>query len=142
MKTLALTQGDLTLAQGGYQLFTGVDRIRQDLRLALQDEFGTDRFHPGWGSIVMRYIGNVLTSQLQALVRAEVNRVINNYCTIQQAEVLADSVVDVAGRFTTSDVVRSIVSITATAHQDRIDIAVVLETLARETVTIKSSMSA
>lgn len=137
MKTLALFNGDLMPAQGGYMLFTGVDRIRQDLTLALMEEYGTDRFHPKWGSVVRQFIGNVITPQLQQLVRAEVNRIVQNYILIQQAEVLRDSQVDIKGRFSTSDVVRSVLGIRATTYQDRIDIQLALETLSRTSVTIK-----
>lgn len=142
MKTLALFNGDLMLAQGGYFMFTGADRIRQDLALALLEEYGTDRFHPRWGSIIMRYIGNVITPQLDALVKAEVNRVVQNYIAVQQAEVLRDSVVDVKGRFSTRDVVRNLTKITTRAHMDRIDVLLSLQTLARETITIKKQMVA
>jgi phage baseplate assembly protein W len=140
MKTLALKNGDLTLAQGGYQLFTGVDRIRQDLTLALLEEYGMDRFHPKWGSIIMRYIGNVISPELQLLVRAEVNRVVQNYIAIGQAEIIRDSAVDVKNRFTTSDVVRRLVDIKTSTYQDRIDVLLALETLARETVSIKKQV--
>lgn len=141
MKTLALMNGDLQLAQGGYKLISGPEKIRQDLTLALMEEYNTDRFHPKWGSIIMRYIGEVLTPELQVLVRAEVNRVVQNYIAIQQAEILRDSQVDVKNRFNTSDVVRRLVSIAATAYQDRIDVHLALETLARETVTIKKQVA-
>lgn len=142
MQTLQLKNGDLVLAQGGYALITGQDRIRQDLSLALRDEYGTDRFHPGWGSVIMRYIGNPITPQLEMLVRGEVNRVVQNYILIQKSEVLRDSQVDVKGRFTTSDVVRALRSITVSIKQDTINIVLVLETLARETVTIKRQVAA
>jgi phage baseplate assembly protein W len=137
VKTLALMNGDLMPAQGGYLLFTGVDRIRQDLTLALTEEYGTDRFHPRWGSVVRQFIGNVITPQLEMLVRAEVNRIVQNYIVIQQAEVLRDSQVDVKGRFSTSDVVRSLLGIQARAYMDRIDIQLALETMSRTSVTIK-----
>lgn len=140
MQTLALVNGDLMPAQGGYLLVTGVDRIRQDLTLALLEEYGSDRFHPKWGSVITRYIGNVITPQLETLVRAEVNRTVQNYIIIQQAEVLRDSQVDVKGRFKTSDVVRSLLSLSTTVHTDRIDVQLALETLARTTVNIRKQM--
>jgi phage baseplate assembly protein W len=140
MKTLALFNGDLMLAQGGYFMSTGVDRIRQDLSLAMLEEYGTDRFHPAYGSVLMRYIGNPLTPQLEMLVRAEVNRVLQNYIAIQQAEVIRDTQYDVKGRFKTSDVVRSILSISTQANVDRIDVRLALETLARTTVTIRKQI--
>lgn len=141
MKTLALINGDLMLAQGGYQLYTGPQRIRQDLTLALQEEYGMDRFHPRWGSILMHYIGNVLTNDIQSLVKAEVNRVVQNYIAVQQAEVLRDTQVDVANRFNTSDVVRRILSIVASANIDTINISLALETLSRETVVVKKQVT-
>ena len=140
MKTLGLLNGDLRIVQGGYQLLTGTDRIRQDLTLALLEEYNTDRFHPNWGSIIMRYIGNVITPELEMLVRAEVNRVVQNYIAICQAEIILDSVVDVKNRFTTSDVVRRLVEITTSTYEDRINVVLALETLARETVVIKKQV--
>jgi phage baseplate assembly protein W len=141
IKTLALVNGDLMLAQGGYLLYTGVQRIRQDLSLALLEEYGFDRFHPRWGSVIMRYIGNVITPELEMMVRAEVNRVVQNYMVIQQAEVLRDTQLDVKGRFTTSDVVRSLLSLSTAANTDRIDVHLALETLSRQVVTIKKQVS-
>lgn len=141
INTLALFDGDLMIAQGGYQLFSGARRLKQDLTLALRDEYGSDRFHPRWGSIAMRYIGLVVTPELQAAVRAEVNRVVQNYIAIQKSEVLRDSQVDVAGRFTTSDVVRSIIGIRSSIDTDTINVAMTLQTLSRETVTLTNQVT-
>lgn len=142
MQTLALVNGDLMLAQGGYLTYTGAERIKQDLTLALNEEYGSDRFHPRWGTIVMQYIGQVLTTHIQDLVKAEVVRVVKNYIAVQQNEVLGDTQVDVANRFNTSDVVRNIVSLSASSNIDTINISLVLETMARETVTIKRQVNA
>lgn len=142
MQTLALVHGDLVIgSDGGYLLYSGADRIRQDLTLGLSEEYGTDRFHPGYGSIVSSYIGQLLTPQLQQLVQAEVNRVIQNYLIIQQNEVIRGTLYDVAGTYNTSDVVRSIDSITVRAVQDAIYVAVTLTTLARQTITISKQVT-
>lgn len=141
MRTLALVNGDLMLAQGGYLTYTGAARIKQDLTLALNEEYGSDRFHPRWGTIVMNYIGQVLTSHIQDQVKAEVVRVVKNYIAVQQTEVLRDTQVDVANRYTTDDVVRSIVSLSASSSIDTINVALVLETMTRETVTIKRQVN-
>lgn len=141
MKTLALRDGDLFLTTGGYQLYSGVDRIRQDLTLALREEFGSDRFHPKWGSIILRYIGQIQSPHLEALVRAEINRVLQNYIAVQQAEVLRDSQVDVKNRFTTSDVVRRVTALVTDMQLDRINVALSLETLSREVVKIKRQVA-
>jgi len=46
----------------------------------------------------------------------------------------------VKGRFKTSDVVRSLLSLSTTVHTDRIDVQLALETLARTTVNIRKQM--
>lgn len=142
MDTFTLVHGDLVLdGSGGYAMLSGADRIRQDLSLALLEEYGSDRFHPKYGSVVKTYVGNVIDENLPQLVKAEVNRVVIAYIGLQQAEVLRDSTVDIAGRFNTSDVVRNITSIDVHATYDTIYVAVTLETLARETITITQQVT-
>lgn len=137
MQSLGLIQGDLAISgNGDYFTVSGVERIRQDLTLALTEELGSDRFHPGWGSIVKEYLGQPITAELQQAVRAEVNRVAQNYIVLQQQEVLRDSQYDVAGRFDTSDVVRNVSDIQVRTLYDAIYVSATLTTLARETVTI------
>lgn len=143
MKTLALINGDLAIGtNGAYLLYSGVSRIKQDLTLALTEEYGTDRFHPTYGSIVQSYLGQVLSPELMQLVRAEVNRVLQNYLVIQQNEVLRDTVVDVTNRFDTSDVVQSVDNVAARAVLDTIYLSATLTTLSRETVTISRQVTA
>lgn len=143
MKTLALVNGDLAIGtNGAYLLYSGVARIKQDLTLALTEEYGTDRFHPTYGSIVQSYLGQVLSAELMQLVRAEVNRVLQNYLVIQQNEVLRDTLVDVANRFDTSDVVQSVDNVAARAVLDTIYLSATLTTLSRETVTISRQVTA
>lgn len=137
MQTLALTHGDLVIdGAGGYAMLSGAARIRQDLTLALLEDYGSDRFHPRWGSVVKQFLGSPITPELQQLVKAEVNRVLQNYIALQQAEVLRNSQFDVIGRYDTSDVVRSVESIDVRTAMDAIFVAATLVTLARESVTI------
>lgn len=141
MRTLALINGDLSInPDGSYLLYNGAARIRQDLQLALSEEYGTDRFHPTFGSIVRSYLGNPISAQTEQLVRAEVNRIIQNYIVLQQNEVIQDTVVDVAGRFDTSDVVRNVEKVEAKTLLDAIYIHATLITLARKTVTISKQV--
>lgn len=143
MKTLALINGDLAIGtNGAYLLYSGVPRIKQDLTLALTEEYGTDRFHPTYGSIVQSYLGQILSAELMQLVRAEVNRVLQNYLVIQQNEVLRDTLVDVTNRFDTSDVVQAVNNVSARAVLDTIYLSATLTTLSRETVTISRQVTA
>ena len=137
MQSLGLIQGDLAISgSGDYFTVTGVSRIKQDLTLALTEELGADRFHPGWGSIVKEYLGQPITPELQQAVKAEVNRVVQNYIVLQQQEVIRDSQYDIAGRFDTSDVVQNVRDIQVRALYDTIYVSATLVTIARETVTI------
>jgi phage baseplate assembly protein W len=142
MQSLALVQGDLAIdGTGDYLTFSGVDRIRQDMTLALTEEFGSDRFHPSWGSILKSYLGQPITSELEQAVRAEVNRVVQNYIVLQQQQVLQDSQFDVVGRFDTSDVVRNVSAIKTRVLFDTIYVSAALTTLTRETVTISRQVA-
>ena len=80
------------------------------------------------------------TAAAEPRAEEEVNRVVQNYIAICQAEIVRDSVVDVKNRFTTSDVVRRLVEITTSTYEDRINVVLALETLARETVVIKKQV--
>ena len=142
MQTLALVNGDLALdSSGQYMTYTGSARIRQDLGLALSEEYGSDRFHPKWGSVIKQYLGHVITPELQHLVRAEVNRILQNYIILGHAEILRDSQMDIQGRFDTSDVVRSVQSLETSTRQDRILVSVQLETQARESLRLRRQVS-
>lgn len=137
MKTLALVHGDLVIdGTGDYKTYSGADRIKQDLTLALQEEYGSNRFHTRWGSVINSYVGQVNNPNVRAAVQAEINRVLQNYIVIQQQEVLRDTQFDIAGRFDTSDVVRAVEGINVQAKYDAVYFSVTLRTVAREVVTI------
>lgn len=140
MQTLGLINGDFALDGGDILTLTGSDKIRQDLALALNEEFGSDRFHPQWGSIIKQYLGQLINAQLQLLVKAEVLRVAKNYIAVQQAEIIGNTQVDVAGVFDTTDVVRQITSVNTHATFDTINVVLTLQTLARTTVTIRKQL--
>lgn len=143
MQTLALVHGDLSIdSSGNYATFSGADRIRQDLTLALTEAYGANSFHPKWGSILESYVGNPITQNLQQLVQAEVNRVVQNYIVLQQAQVLRNTTYDIAGVFDTSDVVQSVGPITVRTALDTIYVTATLTTVARQTITITRQVGA
>jgi phage baseplate assembly protein W len=136
MDTLALVQGDLVLASGNYLTFSGVNRITQDLTLALNEAYGGDRNHPYWGSILDRYIGAPLTPDRQQAVLNEVQRVLKNYIAVQTDEINQAALNGDRVNYSTSDVVQSVVSVNAAVQQDRISITVLLQTMSGRTVSI------
>lgn len=141
MQTLAVVDGDLALSAGGYLLLSGTNKVRQDLTLALEEEYGGDPYHPLWGSILNRYIGQPLTPSLQQLVSNEVQRVLRNYISVQADDVNAASLNASKANFDTSDVVQSIESIDVQISMDGIFISVVLQTMANQTLTIQRTVS-
>lgn len=143
MRQIALINGDIAIGTDGSMLmYSGAPRIKQDLTLALSEEYGTDRFHPTWGSVLSQYLGQLLSPEMQQLVRAEVNRVLQNYLIIQQNDVIRDTTVDIQGRYNTSDVVQAVGKVTVTQVLDAIYLSATLTTLARQTVTISQQVSA
>lgn len=142
METLALVNGDLVLNSGSYLTFSGPDKIRQDLDLALNEAYGSDQFHPLWGSILDRFIGQPLTSSLQSAVLNEVTRVLSNYIAVQTDDISSDTVADTRSRYDTSDVVQSVDSINASVTMDRVTVTVVLRTMSNQTITINRQVIA
>jgi hypothetical protein len=136
METLGLVHGDLDIdGNGDYLLFSGVDRIRQDLTLNLVEVYGSDRFHPLFGSVLQNYVGNPITPILQQQVISEVNRVVQNYLTVQQNAVLQASVYGLT-TYDTSDVVQSVGNIQASTSYDTIYVSATLTTVDQQTVTV------
>jgi hypothetical protein len=140
MKQLTLQDGDLVVTPHGHETVTGSSRVKQDLQMALGEEIGTDRFHPKFGSYLSGWIGQPITSQLEFAVEAEVIRVLNNYILDQHDEVLDDVTSGRRSRFSTSDVIRGVVSIGTTVDLDRIYFQVVLTTRSGENVTVTKSV--
>lgn len=136
MKTLALVRGDLVPAAGGYLMYEGVQKIHQDLALALQEAYGGDPLHPAWGSILQRLIGGPLTADAKQQILTEVNRVINNYISVQNARIIQDNATGSVSSMSTDDVVNSLSGLSVQQVYDSIVISVALQTLSRQQVTI------
>jgi phage baseplate assembly protein W len=131
MKTLALSNGDLVVGQSGHAVVSGATKVRQDLSLALGERWGTDRFHGDrWGSVLIDYIGQPLTEDMEFQVRSEVSRVIAQYIAIQDQEVYQDMLNGRRSRFATADVVRKVNDIEAQVRDDSISIRISLTTQA------------
>lgn len=142
MKALALVNGDLVVGQSGHVTISGASKIRQDLTCALGEHWGTDRFHSDlWGTIVMDFIGLPLSSDQVFRVRSEVARVLQQYVSIQEAEIYQDMVAGRRSRFATADVVREVSSVNVTVQPSKILINLSLVTQANEVVTLNRSVS-
>lgn len=141
MKTLALISGDLVVGSTGHQTISGVPKIRQELALALGEEYGADRFHIDLGSILVDFIGQPIDASTEMLIRAEVGRVVQQYIAIQQREVLKDHLAQRRSRFDASDVVTGITAITATVDFDTVRISADLITQAGVQVQVNRTVT-
>lgn len=84
MKTLMLKDGDLVVGAVGHETISGPSMVAQDLRGALIEPLGNDRFHPGYGSTIDSFIGQSQSEEVLFEVEQEVLRVTNNYSAVQE----------------------------------------------------------
>lgn len=142
MKTLQLRGGDLVVGAGGHQTVRGTAMVAQDLRCALGEPLGNDRFHPGYGSTLADNIGRMLDTDVQFEVQQEVMRVVGNYAAIQQDKITRDALAAKKARFTTDDVVADVDGITVKADIDSVRVSIALTMLDGTAVPISTGVSA
>ena len=140
MKTLAITNGDLTIGPGGAQLVEGQAKVRQDLGIALREPLGCDRFHPEWGAILGRFIGVAHRIELMALVKAEVTRVTGGYMTRQTQMVQDDAIAGRRTRFRTGEVIATLSGVEVRPEYDRYLVRVSPETMPREQAALQATV--
>lgn len=140
MKTPMLRDGDLVVSARDYALISGTGKIAQDLRGALLEPMGNDRFHTGWGSLLDDAVGASLTEDMRLDVESEVNRIIANYAAIQNDRIDADLVSDGEPRYTTDEILSSIESVTVTTEIDKATVNIRLRTASGEIVALTESI--
>lgn len=137
MKTMLLDDGDLVIGTSSdYQMVTAEQKVKQDVRGALLEPLGNDRFHPGWGSTLFDHIGEPLTEFNRTAVLSEVNRVVGNYAAIQRDRVEADMLSNTPTRFSTNEIVTSVIGVRAEQVLDSMRIEIGIGTVARTSVDI------
>lgn len=141
MKTLALQGGDLVVGSQGHKTITASPKIRQDLALALGEQYGGDRFHPTWGSMLPSYVGRPITSDTELLVRSEVARVVQAYIDVQRSEIVNDTLAGKRSRYTTADVVSRLNDITTSISYDAIRVKLFLVTQSQENISLSRTVT-
>jgi phage baseplate assembly protein W len=140
VKTLLLSGGDLVVGPGGHATVSGSSKVRQDLALALGEDYGHDRYHPEWGSVITRFLGAPITPETEMAVYSEVARVLGTYVALQKAALVRDSLQDQVSRFSLGDVVQEVTDITAKIGIDTIFISVTIRTSSGESVTLNRTV--
>lgn len=141
MKSWRISNGDLVLGPHGFAEVTGPDRVLQDLRLAVLEPFGSDRFHTKWGSLLQQMIGHPITPMTGQVIQSEMVRLVQNYITIQK-DIQATAIKN-GNRllFGTNDLVASIENINIVQRQTQMIISVTLRMVSNQTVSISNTVS-
>lgn len=137
---MLVQNGDLVLSSRSWAMATGAQRITQDLTMALGEPYGDDRFHPQWGSVLPRYIGQNIAPELQMRVEAEAVRIVRNYIAAQQDTILSTAAAGQRSQYSTADVVRAIVGLDVQVQQDTIRLRIQLATQANQLITLNRTV--
>lgn len=140
MYGLRLTDGDLQIVGGSYQLCDGATKTQQDVGLALGEPLGNDRFHPGWGSQLFDYIGLILDQATLFEIEQEVARVIANYTQVQYDQIQADALTQSASRFTTAEIIGEVTGIDVSAALDTVTVGISITTADEQDLVLTASV--
>jgi phage baseplate assembly protein W len=77
--SLMIRNGDLSVLGSECQVVSGQAKLQQDLTLWLLERYGSDRWHPAFGSNLQSYIGSLISPATKANAYNEIIRVLNNY---------------------------------------------------------------
>lgn len=128
MKAWEISNRDLVLTGGAYAPIDGAPKVMQDLRCALAEPLGNDRFHPGWGSRLEEFVGLPLDDVVTFDVQQEAQRVAANYAAVQRDKIQRDSLTGSMSRYRTADVLVGVDSITVSRSFDQIQVTIRLRT--------------
>lgn len=138
MKGLAVVNGDIYIGANGYQMVRGAQKVAQDLTFALLEPYGSNRFHPMWGSLLSSMTGMPLTQSSTQEVQSEITRVVNNYITVQSALAQKSQLVAQPSNFTNNEIIQSVQSIDVTQNQTAITAQVSVVTADGTNVTVST----
>lgn len=140
MKTLQLNHGDLVVSKRDYATISGTSKIRQDLRGALLEPMGNDRFHTGWGSLLDQAISSVVDENTRLDIESEINRIISNYAAVQSDRIDADISGAADSRYTTDEILSRIEGINVDLSMDSVKVKITLRTASGEVLVLNESI--
>lgn len=144
MKDLLLTAGDLLPAGRGFATVTGTDYLRQRVATALAEPYGSDPYHPEWGSALMSYLGiPVDADSTPALISSEVSRVLAQLVAAQQQQITAAALAGTRSLLGADDVIGSVDSVSAAVAQrpDTVQVSVTLTTQGGQQIAVTRTVS-
>ncbi|QGJ94913.1 baseplate wedge protein [Gordonia phage RedWattleHog] len=81
--SLKVVDGDIATIGSTTNIVYGVEKLKQDISIWLRERYQSDRFHLAYGSILDGFIGDVIDDSTAYMVQAEVQRVLQNYQSLQ-----------------------------------------------------------
>lgn len=139
MKTFALRNGDLVLSGSRYAMVDGIARAQQQIALGLREEYGSDRFHPEWGSILPSMIGSVIDSATPSEIRSEVTRVVRMFILRQNEAIKQRASSGRRAVVKPEEMIAEITSVRAETNQDMVLVKVVIRTASNQEFSILTS---
>lgn len=141
MRAFQIVNGDLAIGQRGYAEVTGLDKIRQDLGMAVLTPYGSDRFHPTWGSTLESKIGTAQGPMTEQLIKSEITRVVQNYMIVQSNTLTQAQANGYVSPYANEDLVTGIVAIDATSTFDTVAVNCQVTTASSAVAIISASVS-
>lgn len=142
MKTMLLRDGDLVPSHRDLRMVTGAGKVAQDLRCALREPLGNDRFHTGWGSTLEGFLASIADEETRSEVEEEINRVISNYAAVQRDRIEADIFGEESeSRFTTEEIVSRIRDVAVQVEGDTIKATITIQTVAGEVLVLSEALT-
>lgn len=142
MKQFAVVNRDLVIGKNGYTTIAGPAKVKQDLSIAVREPYGCDTNHPGWGSLLVEYVGRQVSDETEILIRSEITRIVSNYMVVQQEQMTQDALKSRITRFGAGEVVLDIEKILVRQDYDRYHVKVTVRTLGGEQVSLLGTVSA
>ncbi len=142
MIALEVLNGDIVLANGTLATVTGPAKVSQDIEIATLTPYGSDRFHPRYGSVFSNYVGTPAGPQTSAIISAEMTRVISNYMAVQLSKVKAASAAGLSSPFSQGELVQSIGAINVSQQLDSFQVVASVTTASGQQVNISTSTTA
>lgn len=121
----------------------GADYVRQRVATALSEPYGSDPYHPSWGSALTGWLGTPQNDSTQGLVAAEAQRVLNVLMAAQQLALKTASLTNTRSQLNSDDVIASVKSVTASrgSRPDAVQVTVTLTTLGGTQVQASRTVS-
>jgi phage baseplate assembly protein W len=143
IRDLQLIGGDLVASGRGFATVTGTDYVRQRVATALTEPYGSDPYHPEWGSALRGYLGAPQDAGTPTMLTSEVSRVLAQLIAAQQLLITASALAGTRSQLAAADVIASVDSVDAFqgVRPDAIAVAISLTTQGGQQLQVTRTVS-